>query len=238
MLAACETAEAALAKTGAKQVFKRIYQPGTPDMSGDVIAARTAAPEHILHYTVDPTVTVRFFLDSQQQNYWPPKGMSGNHMALEIIGGLMGEYPAKTEGGYQTNTTYKLWGADYIAFQRKYAPNNKGLAHHVTQGQWFGFNITMDCFRRIGPNLTRQALVQCMNSQTWETGDSLGQKFMWEQSKRYSEGAGNTKEYMYKYVNKNTQAQDDGTGNPTGFIPHPAQFEIRAPAVNPHTGTG
>jgi hypothetical protein len=233
MLGACKLAEAVMAEKGVEQVYKRVFQPGTPDMSGDIIAARTANPDHILHYTVDPTVTVRFFIDAQQQNYWPPKGMSGNHMALEVIGGLMGEYPAK--GGYWTNTTYRLWGAEYIAWQRKYAPNNKGLSHHVTQGQWFGANVTMECMRRVGPNLTRAAFMQCMNSQTWETGPGLGQKFMWDPAQRYAAGTGNTVEQMYKYINKNTYAEEDGTGNPQGFV-----FDrlINAPAVNPHTGTG
>ncbi|MGH9000885.1 MAG: ABC transporter substrate-binding protein, partial [Acidimicrobiia bacterium] len=225
MKAACEIAEADMTKRGAEQVFKRIYQPGTPDMSGDIIAARTANPDHILHYTVDPTVTARFFLDAQQQNYWPPKGVSGNHMALEIIGGLIGEYPAK--GGYWTNTTYKLWGADYIAFQRKYAPNNKGLSHHVTQGQWFGANIAMECFRRVGPNLTREAMVQCHNSQLWATGPSLGQKFAWDPEKRYQAGSGNTKEYMFHYISSSTQAEDDGTGKPLGLVPAEI-FELNA----------
>jgi ABC-type branched-subunit amino acid transport system substrate-binding protein len=237
MLAACQLAEAYMTKLGAQQVFKRVYQPGTPDMSGDIVAARAAGPEHILHYTVDPTVTVRFFIDAQQQNYWPPKGMSGNHMALEVIGGLMGEFPATK--GYWTNTTYKLWGADYIAWQRKFAPNNKGLAHHVTQGQWFGSNAFLEAFKKVGPNLTREAVKNAMYQGEYATGPSLGQKFMWEPSKRYAEGYGNTKEYMYKYVNKNTTAKDDGaTGEPTGFIPAPEGFEIFAPAVNPHTGTG
>jgi hypothetical protein len=238
MLHACELAEATFAKANVKQVFKRVYQSGTPDMSGDIIAARTANPDLILHYTVDPTVTVRFFLDAQQQNYWPPKGISGNHMALEVIGGLMGEYPAKTEGGYDTNTTYKLWGSDYIAFQRKYAPQNKGLAHHVTQGQWFGASTLMDAIRAVGPNLTREALLKVLYSKEWATGPSLGQKFMWAPGQRYIEGAGNTHEYMYKYVNKNTYAKDDGTGDPTGFIPDPENFIVQAPAVDPHSGTG
>ena len=238
MLHACEMVKATFTAAGVKEVFKRVYQPGTPDMSGDVIAARTANPDLILHYTVDPTVTARFFIDAAQQNYWPPMGISGNHMALEVIGGLIGEYPAHTPGGYDTNTTYKLWGADYIAFQRKYAPNNKGLAHHVTQGQWFGANVLIQAMKEVGPNLTRDALMKVLNSRMWETGPSLGQKFIWQAGKRYTEGAGNSHEYMYKYVNKNTYAEDDGTGNPKGFVPDPQGFELHPPAVDPHSGTG
>jgi Periplasmic binding protein len=238
MLAACDIIDKQMAAAGVKQVYKRVFTPGTPDMSGDVIAARAANPDVIIHYTLDPTVTARFFIDAAQQNYWPSKGITGNHMALEILGGLIGEYPAKAQGGWDTNTTYKLWGSDYIAFQRKYAPNNKGLAHHVTQGQWFGANVLMQAMKEVGPNLTRDALIKVLNSRMWDTGPSLGQKFIWDPAKRYTAGAGNTHEYMYHYVNKNTYAEDDGTGNAKGLVLS-EQGELNfAPAVDPHTGSG
>jgi hypothetical protein len=80
--------------------------------------------------------------------------------------------------------------------------------------------------------------MKVMNSRMWETGPSLGQKFIWTAGKRYTEGAGNSHEYMYKYINKNTYAEDDGTGNAKGFVPDPQQFELHPPAVDPHSGTG
>lgn len=223
--AACANVEKQMNKTGAKQVFKRTYRSGTPDMSGDIIAARAAAPDFIFDYSIDAFVGARFMIDAQQQDYWPPMGMVANHKTIEPLGGIIGDYPAKK--GYWNNTTYLLWGPDHIAWQRKYVPNNKGLSHHVLQGQWFGTQAMIECMQRIGPNLTRPALMGCMNSQRWETGPGLGQAVMWEPGKRYGEDTINRKEYVYKYVSTETQSGDDGKTR--GWIPDPAQFVITAP---------
>ncbi|MEW6475049.1 MAG: ABC transporter substrate-binding protein [Actinomycetota bacterium] len=223
--AACANVEKHMNKAGAKQVFKRTYRSGTPDMSGDIIAARAANPDFIFDYSIDAFVGARFMIDAHQQDYWPPMGMVANHKTIEPLGGIIGDYPAKK--GYWNNTTYLLWGPDHIAWQRKYVPNNKGLSHHVLQGQWFGTQAMIECMKRIGPNLTRPALMQCMNSQRWETGPGLGQAVMWEPGKRYGENTVNTKEYVYKYVSTETQSGDDGKTR--GWIPDPGQFVITAP---------
>ncbi len=223
--AACDNVEKQMGKVGAKQVFKRTYRSGTPDMSGDVIAARAANPDMIFDYSIDAFVGARFYIDSQQQNYWPPMGIVANHKTIEPLGGIIGDYPAKK--GYWNNTTYLLWGPDHIAWQRKFVPNNKGLSHHVLQGQWFGTNAMLECMQRIGANLTRTRMMECMNSQRWETGPGLGQAVMWEPGKRYGEDTVNRKEYVYKYVS--TQTHTDDNGRTTGWIPDPGQFVITAP---------
>ena len=222
---ACSNVEKQMNKVGAKQVFKRTYRSGTPDMSGDVLAARAAAPDIIFDYSIDAFVGARFYIDSSQQDYWPPMGIVANHKTIEPLGGIIGDYPAKK--GYWNNTTYLLWGPDHIAWQRKFVPANKGLSHHVLQGQWFGTNAMIECMQRIGPNLTRPRLMECMNSQRWETGPGLGQSVMWSAGNRYSEGTVNRKEYVYKYVSTQTQSNDDG--KTTGWIPDPGQFVITAP---------
>ena len=100
-------------------------------------------------------------------------------------------------------------------------------AHHVLQGQWFGTQAMIECMQRIGPNLTRPALMGCMNSQRWETGPGLGQAVQWTAGKRYSEDTVNRKEYVYQYVSTETHSDDDG--KTTGWIPDPGQFQITAP---------
>ena len=222
---ACDNVEKQMNKAGAKQVFKRTYRSGTPDMSGDVLAARAANPDIIFDYSIDAFVGARFYIDSHQQDYWPPMGIVANHKTIEPLGGIIGDYPAKK--GYWNNTTYLLWGPDHIAWQRKFVPANKGLSHHVLQGQWFGTNAMIECMQRIGPNLTRPRLMECMNSQRWETGPGLGQSVMWSAGNRYSEDTVNRKEYVYKYVSTETQSNDDG--KTTGWIPDPGQFVITAP---------
>jgi hypothetical protein len=223
--AACDNVDKQMSKVGAKQVFKRTYRSGTPDMSGDVLAARAANPDMIFDYSIDAFVGARFYIDSAQQDYWPPMGIVANHKTIEPLGGIIGAYPAKK--GYWNNTTYLLWGPDHIAWQRKFVPNNKGLSHHVLQGQWFGTNAMLECMQRIGPNLTRPRMMECMNSQRWETGPGLGQAVQWTAGKRYSEDTVNRKEYVYQYVSTETHSDDDG--KTTGWIPDPGQFQITAP---------
>jgi hypothetical protein len=222
---ACDNVEKQMNKAGAKQVFKRTYRSGTPDMSGDILAARAANPDIIFDYSIDAFVGARFYIDSHQQDYWPPMGIVANHKTIEPLGGIIGDYPAKK--GYWNNTTYLLWGPDHIAWQRKFVPANKGLSHHVLQGQWFGTNAMIECMQRIGPNLTRPRLMECMNSQRWETGPGLGQSVMWSAGNRYSEDTVNRKEYVYQYVSTETQSNDDG--KTTGWVPDPGQFVITAP---------
>jgi Recombinase len=41
-------------------------------------------------------------VSAQQQGYYPPKGISGNHLAAEVLGSLFGQWPV---GRYWTNTT-------------------------------------------------------------------------------------------------------------------------------------
>ncbi len=224
--AACSRVEKRMNAFGAKQVFKRTYRSGTPDMSGDVLAARTAAPDMIFDYAIDAFVGARFYIDSQQQDYWPPMGIISNHKTIEPLGGIIGDYPAKK--GYWNNTTYLLWGPEHIAWQRKFVPENKGESHHVLQGQWIGEQAMVECMKRIGPNLTRVALMGCMNSQRWESPPGLGQSMMWSAGNRYADDTINRKEFIYKYVSTETYSGDDGKTK--GWIPDPGEFVATAPA--------
>jgi ABC-type branched-subunit amino acid transport system substrate-binding protein len=219
MQASCDAVTDVMTKAGAKMVQRINTDIDEADASGQVLAMRAAAPDHIFHYTAHPAATVRFMLDAAQQDYWPPKGMSGNHMAFEAVGGFIGDYPAKK--GYWTNTTYKLWGPDFIAWNRKFIPDNEGHEHHVLQGQWFGLNVAREALQKAGPNLTREGLKKVMESQEWATGPGLGQKFMWEMSQRGRRDLGSRSEYMYRYVNSDTRAASDAKGEPPGMVPDP-----------------
>ena len=164
MQATCDASTAVMKKHGIEVVHRVTTSAETPDMSGDVLAMRAANPDHIIHYTTHPAATARFMLDASQQDYWPPKGISGNHMAGEFAGALIGNYPAKH--GYWTNTTYKLWGPELVSWSRKYVPDQEGLHNHVMQGQWWATNVFFDVLKKMGPNVTREGLKQAL-----ETGE-------------------------------------------------------------------
>ena len=110
-------------------------------MSSFVLAMRAANPEHLIHYVINPATMAKWMVESAQQNYYPPKGISGNHLATEILGSIFGKHPA---GRYWTNTTYKLWGPEYMAMLDKYGRGAKGQAHHITQAGYTAINIFAD----------------------------------------------------------------------------------------------
>ena len=220
--ATCDRASEVLTKAGAKMVHRVDTEVNTPDMSGDVLALRAANPEVVLHYTVNPASTIRFVVDASQQNYWPPKGVTGNHIAIENLGDLVGDYPAKH--GWNINNSYKIWGADFVAWTLKYTPNLKGKMQHIQVGQWAGARMFMDALKEAGPNLTRARVMAILNSRQWDTGPGLGQKYMWEMAQRTRTGTINHTEYMYKYVGRDTYAKD--TGEAPGLVPDPDKFVI------------
>jgi ABC-type branched-subunit amino acid transport system substrate-binding protein len=231
MQKSCENVTRVLEKTGAKMV-KKIDVTLTPgDLSAEVVAMRAADPDHVIHYVINPASIAKFIVDAAQQQYWPPLGLSGNHMATEIMGEIFGEWPVNR---YWTNTTYKLWGSDFIATIAKYAPNNLGLNHHVSQAGFVGTNVFAQAAREVGPDLTRDKLMKVLNTpdRVWDAGPGLGQTMSWAPGYRELDGApGKGKdtmarfEYMYKYTDVNTKTEWDST--PRGFSPDPDMFEIR-----------
>ncbi|HEV8624397.1 MAG TPA: ABC transporter substrate-binding protein [Acidimicrobiia bacterium] len=224
MQATCDASAAVMKKAGIQVVHRVTTSAETPDMSGDVLAMRAAAPDHVIHYTTHPAATARFMLDASQQDYWPPKGMSGNHMAGEFAGALIGNYPAKH--GYWTNTTYKLWGPELLSWTRKYLPDQEGLHNHVMQGQWWATNVFFDVLKKMGPNVTREGLKQALETGEYTTGPGLDQKFMWSPKGRSAPGTGARREFMYKAIHSDWAATKDAAATPAGLIPDPTRFVI------------
>ena len=223
MQKACSNVNQVLTDAGAKLVHKVDVTLTPGDLSAEVVAMRSKNPDHIIHYVINPASIAKFVVDAAQQQYWPPKGMSGNHLAAEILGEIFGDWPVNR---YWTNTTYKLWGPEYMATIRKYAPNNQGLNHHIVQAGYVATNIFANAMKQVGPDPTRQKLLQVLNTPgaVWDAGPGLDQKFMWAPGQRDTEGTGTRTEYMYKYVDANTTANKDNS--PRGFAPDPDKFVI------------
>jgi hypothetical protein len=59
-----------------------------------------------------PATMAKFRVEAAQQGYQPSKGISGNHLAAEVLGSILGQWPV---GRYWTNTIYKLWGPEFMA---------------------------------------------------------------------------------------------------------------------------
>jgi ABC-type branched-subunit amino acid transport system substrate-binding protein len=226
MQLACNAVAKIMDSTGAKMVKRADVSISETSMAAYVLSFRAANPEHIIHYVINPATMAKFMVEAAQQGYYPPKGVSGNHLAGEVVGSLLGNWPA---GRYWTNTTYKLWGAEFMATMVKYARGNRGLNHHIVQAGYVGANIFALAAKAIGPNLTRaRMLAQLSNGDVYASDASMDQKFSWARSERYGDNwnkdYGQGREFIYKYNNSNTVGNPDGS--PNGFAPDPDQFVI------------
>jgi ABC-type branched-subunit amino acid transport system substrate-binding protein len=185
----------------------------TPDESSNVFSMRAANPDHIIHFSWPPPM-IKFIVDSAQQGYWPPMGISGNHLIGEQVGRLIGDWA--TQGMFSI-TSYKLWGAgdEYQAIMDKYAPQMKKLHHHQTQSGYVGVKITADSAKAVGPNLTRDNIMKVLESRRWDFGPGLGQSVLW--------GPGNHDTMRCEYMMKFNSSD---TGSYKVFIPEPRKSYV------------
>ena len=230
MQLACSEVQKVLDASGSRMVKKVDLGISETSMSAQVLSMRAANPEHVVHYVINPATIGKFMVEATQQGYYPPKGISGNHLATEILGSLFGKHPA---GRYWTNTTYKLWGSEFMATMNKYARGNKGLNHHILQGSYTGALIFERAAEAVGPNLTRERLMaQLSNGDVYAADASLDQRFSYSKAERggsstdqtWNPNYGQGREFMYKYASGNTTSDPDGS--PNGFEPDPTQFVI------------
>ncbi|HEX3611089.1 MAG TPA: ABC transporter substrate-binding protein [Sporichthyaceae bacterium] len=226
MQLACNNVAKVMDASGSKLVKRANVSISETSMSAYVLAFRAAAPEHIIHYVINPATMAKFMVEAAQQGYYPPKGISGNHLAAEVLGSIFGQWPVNR---YWTNTTYKLWGPEFIATMTKYARTNKGTNHHIVQASYVGVNIFAAAAKAVGPNLTRARLMsQWDNGTVYSSDASLDQRFAYTNAERLSNNwdhnLGQGREFIYKLTSTNTSANPDGS--PNGFAPDPDQFVI------------
>ncbi|MGQ0842618.1 MAG: ABC transporter substrate-binding protein [Sporichthyaceae bacterium] len=226
MQLACKEVARILDASGAKLVKKADVSISEASMSSQVLAMRAANPEHVIHYVINPATITKFLVESAQQGYYPPKGISGNHMGSEIVGSLYGKWPA---GRYWTNTTYRFWGTELMSVMAKYARSNIGNVHHIVQAGYVAVNMLAAAATEVGPNLTRERLMATLgNGTVWKSDASLDQKFQYVATERHGNSwkrdLGQGREFMYKYENSNTLSDPDGT--PNGWAPDPDQHVV------------
>ena len=180
---------------GIKVVVQIAQEWDSPDETQHVIAMRAANPDAILTPTW-PTPLTKFFHDAEGQQYAPPLGYYGKHLVADpgygqIFGdyvkdrfysinswvnpGGLGNTPAEEAlPGLQLMRmlSAKFTGYDNNGFHMKYT-----LGHHITQGALACTTILTDIARQIGPNLTRAALINALESQSFNSG--AGQILRW-----------------------------------------------------------
>jgi len=200
-------------KAGIKTVREIPQEIDSPDESSNVFSMRAASPDHIIHMSWPPPM-IKFIVDSTNQGYWPPMGISGNHLIGEQIGRLVGDWPKK---GMYSITSYKLWGSgdEYQAIMDKYAPQMKKLHHHQTQEGYIGVKIAADAMKANGPNLTRESIIKTLESRKWDFGPGMGQSVLWAPGNHDTMRC----EYMMQY-------NSSDTGSYKVFVPEPRKNYI------------
>lgn len=198
---------------GIKVVREIPQEIDTPDEPNNVLSMRAANPDHIVYFSWPPPV-IKFMIDAAQQGYWPPMGISGNHLIGEQVGRLIGDWPK--QGSWHI-TTYKSWSesSEYLATVEKYAPQMRKLHHHITQSGFVGVKLAAEAAKALGPKLTRDGLIKALESRKWDMGPGMGQEVFW------SPGEHDTMrcEYMFKY-------NSSDTGSFKAFVPDPDRFRI------------
>jgi ABC-type branched-subunit amino acid transport system substrate-binding protein len=199
-----------------------------PNLEAHVIAMQAANPDHIIHFAWSPPA-VGFMLSAEAQGYWPPLGMSGNHFAAEALGEFIGDWPLR---GMWTITTFNVWSenSEYLAILDQYNPEQKLKIHHITQSGYAGARIFIETATAVGPDLTRQAMMDAWESQPWDAGPGLGVEFTWGPAGDAREAGTETEahdnlfcEYQFKY---NQAAASDELAV---WIPAPEQYEACDP---------
>ena len=211
---------------GIKVVKEIPLEVEDPNETANVVAMRSANPDQVIHFAWSPPM-VKWMLGAHDQGYWPPMGVSGNHFAADALGPLVGDWPLK---GMWTITSYKVWSdnPEYLAVMAKYAPEMKTKIHHITQTAYAGSRVWISTAKEVGPNLTREKMMDMWESRPWDGGPGMGVTFTWRptaKAARTGQGgdpAGHDTErceYQFKY-NK-SQAGDYKV-----WIPAPERYEI------------
>ena len=88
---------------GIEVVLEQPIEIETPDHTPAVIEMQAANPDHVIHFAWAAPMA-GWMIAAEQQGYWPPLGVSGNHFAAEALGEFVGDWPLK---GMWTITTFQ-----------------------------------------------------------------------------------------------------------------------------------
>lgn len=190
---------------GIEVVLEQPIEIETPDHTPAVIEMQAANPDHVIHFAWAAPMA-GWMIAAEQQGYWPPLGISGNHFAAEALGEFVGDWPLK---GMWTITTFKVWNdnTEYIAALEKYNPDQLLKIHHITQSGYAGARIFIETAKQVGPDITRENMMEAWEAQPWDAGPGMGITFAWgdasyERENGIAETAAHDTlrcEYQFKY---------------------------------------
>ena len=180
-----------LTANGIKVGLSIAQELDTADESGNVLQMRSAGVDHIAHFSWPPPVA-KFLIDSAQQGFWPEKGISGNHMVIEAIPGIVGSWPLNR---WWSSSSYHVWGSRVRGHHQEVRaepldpppPQHPDRLHRAAPPQAGGGGS------RPQPHPGRPD--EAVESHPWDAGPDLGQSFTWKPNAHDTLRC----EYMFKY---------------------------------------
>ena len=206
---------AVLQKNGIKVVQTIAQEWDSADESQHVLAMRVANPDLVMSFTWIAPVA-KFFHDAQGQNWSPKLGYASNHLTADPgYGPIWSDYVkdradtitsweipgAQDQPGVDSLPGLQFWrmltnkytGYNAVGFHFKYA-----MGHHITQSAIACTRILVDVARKLGPNLTRAAFINVLESQSFDTG--MGAILKWPHGDHGQQPYSFNREYIYRWI--------------------------------------
>ena len=119
-----------------------------------------------------------WMIAAEQQGYWPPLGAAATTSRRRLWASSVGDWPLK---GMWTITTFKVWNdnTEYLAALEKYNPDQILKIHHITQSGYAGARIFIETAKSVGPDITRENMMEAWEAQPWDAGPGMGITFAW-----------------------------------------------------------
>lgn len=153
----------AAAHYGLTIVAEERYKRGAVDFSTQALRLRQAAPTHVLLFTV--TRETAAILEEAHHLDWHPRFFgaipASEDKIIELAGEAASDYMALNTGDYRSDPL-ATQEAFYFGVLKEYDPERSYYNYHG-----FGFGIgqlLVEGLRRAGPDLTREKLVEAMES--------------------------------------------------------------------------
>lgn len=148
---------------------------------------------------LDPYSYVKLFQAMQRANYYPPKGVLASGVdkgvfqnAYQQTGEMKNLHslvPFVSPYDHQSNATVQ----DYLSTVKKYYPNQVVNLDIYTQIAWSAAQVFVDAAKRAGSNLTRQSLINALNSTSnFDTG--------WSKPLSYSSGSSHDPNHCFQWM--------------------------------------
>ena len=159
-----------LSKAGVQVVAKVSNEFDEPDLTPQVLKMRQANPD-IVAFCNDPVNNAKFVgVAARSQRYKPPMGWIGGWPTVPEFGKIVGDWGIG-HYGFSSVCYHEAPECDadpdvrlFKAEVNKYYPGDLDRMHYYGQNLWCGAKMIVEGLKLAGPNLTREGLVNALDS--------------------------------------------------------------------------